>query len=164
MNSDLIRNIVNLRICVAFLGEKHQKNWWSSDFLSPTGASFLASVFPKTATLARVNGASSAAQICHDEHIGVGDVYHLFRLPESVEEGISQLLIKDVPVSDLIASEEAAQLGLQELTTGESLRAFGPLLIEHNTIDQIMINRMAAAYTCGFSTGEQVYPYYRSKV
>ena len=164
MNSDVIRNIVNLRICVAFLGEKSQKNWWSSDFLSPSGEAFLTPVFPKTTALARVNGASGAAQLTHDEHIGIGDVYHLFRLPESTEHDISVLLAKDASALELISSETTAQEGLKELSTGKNDQGVGPLLIEENSMNHSMITRMAAAYMQGFSSGEKVYPYYRSKV
>ncbi len=164
MNEVFIGNLIRLRVMVAFLGEKDQANWWSSSFLSRSGEAFLSPVFPKTAALARVNGASGAAQVSHDEHIGIGDVYHLFRLPENIEHDISQLLSKDASVLELIASEEAAQASLQELSGDQSAQGIGPLLIEQDVIDQGMIARMAAAYMQGFSTGEQVYPYYRGTV
>jgi len=161
VNQELIQNIARLRVCVAFLGEKEQKNWWPSSFLSGSGEAFLTPVFPKTASLARVNGASSAAQISHDEHIGIGNVYHLFRLPENIEHDISQLLVKDFSILAVIVSEETARAWLEELSAGESTQGVGPLLFEFETIDSVMISRMAAAYMQGFSAGEQVYPYYR---
>jgi hypothetical protein len=164
MTPELILNLVKLRTCVAFMGEKEQANWWPSSFLSRSGDAFLAPVFPKTAALARVNGASGAAQVSHDEHIGIGDVYHLFRLPENIEHDISQLLSKDASVLEHIASEETAQAGLQELSGGQSTQGVGPLLIEQDALDHSLIAQMAAAYMQGFNTGEQVYPYYRSKV
>ena len=163
MDLKLISDLSNLRICVAFLGEKEQANWWPSSFLSRSGEAFLSPVFPKTAALARVNGASGAAQVSHDEHIGIGDVYHLFRLPENVEHDISQLLSKDTTALKLIDSEETAQAGLKELSAGESIQGIGPLLLECDAIDPDMIALMAAAYNHGFSSGEQVYPYYRGK-
>ena len=164
MTPELTLNLVKLRTCVAFMGEKEQANWWPSSFLSRSGEAFLTPVFPKTAALARVNGASGAAQVSHDEHIGIGDVYHLFRLPENIEHDISQLLAKDASVLELITSEETAQASLQELSGDQSTQGIGPLLIEQDVIDQSMMARMAAAYMQGFSAGEQVYPYYRSKV
>ena len=160
----LLENIVKLRVCVGFLGEKEQACWWPSSFLSRSGGAFLAPIFQKTSALAQVNGASSAAQLAHDEHIGVGDVYHLFRLPENIEHDISQHLAKDASVLELITSEETAQAGLQELSGDQGARGVGPLLIEQDVIDQGMIARMASAYMQGFSAGEQVYPYYRSKI
>ena len=164
MIPELTLSLAKLRTCVAFLGEKEQANWWPSNFLSRSGEAFLTPVFPKTATLARINGASGAAQLSHDEHIGIGDVHHLFRLPENIEHDISQLLAKDASVIELIASEEAAQASLQELSGDKRVQGVGPLLIEQDVIDQGMIARMASAYIQGFRAGEQVYPYYRSKV
>jgi hypothetical protein len=164
MSANLTTSLARLRTCVAFLGEKDQQNWWPSSFLSKPGEAFLTPIFPKTAALARVNGASGAAQVSHDEHIGVGDVYHLFRLPENIEHDISQLLAKDASVLDLISTEETARAELQELSAGESAEGVGPLLIERDAIDQSVICRMAAAYMQGFSSGEQVYPYYRGKL
>lgn len=164
MTPELALSLAKLRTCVAFMGEKEQANWWPSSFLSRSGEAFLSPVFPKTAALARVNGASAAAQVSHDEHIGIGDVYHLFRLPENIEHDISQLLAKDASVLELIVTEETAQAELKELSAGKSEQGVGPLLIEEHSIDQAMIAHMAAAYMQGFSAREQVYPYYRSKV
>gem|GEM_PF-158900 len=158
------QDILMLRVAVAFLGEKEQTNWWSSSFLSKSGETFLSPAFPKTAALARVNGASAAAQIVHDEHIGIGDVYHLFRLPENIEHEISQLLAKDGSVLEFITSTQTAKTGLQELSNGETTEGIGPLLIEHDSIDKTLIARMAAAYMEGFRSGTQVYPYLRGSV
>jgi len=163
MTPELTLNLARLRTCVAFLGEKEQANWWPSSFLSRSGQAFLSPVFPKTIALARVNGASNAAQVSHDEHIGIGDVYHLFRLPENIEHDISHLLTKDVSVLEIISSKESAQLGLEALSAGKVTQGVGPLLIEKPSIDQGMIADMASAYLQGFGAGEQVYPYYRSK-
>jgi len=94
------QQIAMLRICVAFLGEKDQRDWWKSSFLSRSGEAFIAPIFPKTSILARINGASAAAQFVHDEHIGIGDVFHLFRLPENVEQDINQLLKRELSQVD----------------------------------------------------------------
>lgn len=146
---------------MAFLGERAQANWWPSSFLSHSGQAFLTPVFPKTSALARVNGASCAAQISHDDCIGIGYVHHLFRLPENIECDISQLLAKDGSVLELILSEERAHAVLQQLAAGDTTKGIGPLIIEGKAIDEIMIRTIAAAYINGFSVGEQVYPYYR---
>ena len=73
-------------------------------------------------------------------------------------------MAKDASILELITSEEVAQAGLQELSAGENTQGVGPLILESETIDSVMTSRMAAAYIRGFSAGEQVYPYYRSKV
>ena len=163
MKDELISKFVELRVLVGYLGEKEQQNWWSSSFLSPSGKAFLSPVFPKTSALARVNGASGAAQVAHDDLIGIGDVYHLFRLPENIEYGISQYLAKDDGVLELIVSEDAARSVLQLLADSESTQGIGPLLLDLGSVDVTTIGRMASAYCKGFISGEQVYPYYRSK-
>ncbi len=161
MNQELITNIAKLRTCVAFLGEKEQHNWWSSSFLSKTGEAFLNPVFPKTSILARINGASAAAQLVHDEHIGIGDVHHLFRLSETIEHQITQLLSKDYSIDGCIDSDDEAISQLKSLADEENIQAVGPLLLDQNDINKTVIKKMASAYLAGFHNNEAVYPYYR---
>ena len=161
MSADITLNIAQLRSCVAFLGEKENHNWWSSSFLSSSGGSFLTPVFPKTSLLARVNGASAAAQLVHDEHIGVGNVYHLFRLPENIEHEISQSLTNDQSATCGVSSVKEAKACFESLATGFSEQAIGPLLLEQNAFNEITIKQMASAYLAGFQSNEAVYPYYR---
>ena len=159
----LVPSILKLRVCVAFMGEKEQIGWWPSSFLSRSGEAFLTPVFPKTAALARVDGASRAAQLIHDEYIGTGNVYHLFRLPENLEQAMSEALISDATVLDLIASEETARAGLKALAAGGNTNGAGPLLLG-SEINENIIGRMADAYLHGFQAEEQVFPYYRGDV
>ena len=163
MTSDLILQLTRLRTCVAFLGEKDQENWWPSSFLSQSGAAFLTPVFPKTTQLARVNGASAAAQAIHDEHIGVGDVFHLFRLPENIEHDIAQSLTKESSITDSFKSDEAAYACIEELSTGDVTEGIGPLLINQCEVNHDALAQMASAYLAGFRNNQAVYPYCRGK-
>jgi hypothetical protein len=163
MSPEFISKIVSLRICVAFLGEKDQKSWWSSTFLSKFGEAFLKPVFPKTSLLARVNGASAAAQVAHDEHIGIGDVYHLFRLPENIEHDISQILTTDTTLNECFSSEAAAIEKLQMLAGDLQVQGEGPLLLKQREINPEAISAMASAYFAAFNNDQPVYPYYRGK-
>jgi hypothetical protein len=160
MTPDLALKLAKLRTYVAFLGEKDQQNWWPSSFLSRSGAAFLNPVFPKTSLLARVTGASNAAQVAHDEHIGVGDVFHLFRLPENMEHDIFQVLTNELSILE-IGSEDDAYTSLQGLTNGDTTQGIGPLLLNQSEIDQATISHMAAAYLAGFKNNQTVYPYYK---
>jgi hypothetical protein len=92
MDSDLLTLISNLRIYIGFLGEKDQHGWWQSSFFSPASDAFLSPLFSRTQLLTQCNGMSRAAALIHDEHIGVGHVYHLFRLPENLEQGLHEKL------------------------------------------------------------------------
>lgn len=161
MNQELISNIAKLRTCVAYLGENEQHNWWSSSFLSHTGEAFLNPVFPKTSFMARVNGAGAAAQLVHDEHIGIGDVHHLFRLSETIEHQITQLLSKDYSADDCIGSDVAAISQLKSLANEEIIQGVGPLLLDQNDINNTVIKLMASAYLVGFENNEAVFPFYR---
>src|SRR5215475_5259669 len=86
MDTSLCRQIARLRLLVGYLGEHHQYNWWPSAFLTPSSLAFLAPIFSKTAFMAQYQGVTAAASRVHDAHIGLGKVYHLFRLPERLEQ------------------------------------------------------------------------------
>lgn len=153
--------IAKLRTYVAFLGEKDQQNWWPSSFLSSSGATFLNPVFPKTSLLARVTGASAAAQVVHDKLIGIGNVFHLFRLPENIEHNILQVLTTELSILDNISSKDEALASLQTLANGDTTQGIGALLLNQSEIDQVAINHMAAAYLAGFKNNQKVYPFYK---
>ena len=155
------QSIALLRACISFLGEKDQCNWWPSSFLSKSGEIFLTPVFPKTNVMARITGASIAAQVVHDEHIGIGDVFHLFRLPENIEHDISQALAIESSILDNISSKDTAHTTLQMLTNGDTTQGIGPLLLNQNKINETVINQMASAYLAGFNNNQTVYPYYK---
>ena len=75
--------IAELRVLIGYLGEKDQANWWGCEFFSATATAFLAPIFNRSLFLAQYQGATAAAAKVHDEAIGVGRIYHLFRLPTS---------------------------------------------------------------------------------
>ena len=163
MDDGLKAATIKLRVAVAFLGEKGQKNWWNCTFLSSSADSFLTPVFPKTSILARVTGACAAAQLVHDEHIGVGDVYHLFRLPENIEQDISEKLSKETSTPESIKSEDEAYKSLEELADGETTEGVGPLELVLNEINEEAVRRMAAAYLAGFRNNQLVCPFFRGR-
>ena len=84
-DSGIIR-LVSLRLAVGLLGERDNAGWWTSGFFTPTSTAFLAPVFGVNTFQARYQGVLEAAKRSHDERIGVGHVFHLFRLPESLEQ------------------------------------------------------------------------------
>ncbi|NQV48955.1 MAG: BrxE family protein [Candidatus Marinimicrobia bacterium] len=92
MENNLIELIVETRFLVGFLGEKEQANWWGSSFLSKSSSAFLTPVFPKTTPTAQYHGICQAAKRVHDEHIGLGRNYHLYRLPDSIERSLANAM------------------------------------------------------------------------
>lgn len=108
--------LAGMRIVIGFLGEKEQAGWWSSSFLGVGGTAFLSPVFPRTQFLAQCRGVTAAASKVHDERIGVGQVFHLFRLPEDLEQGIHRILHSADVIERLstnVADREAAKRFLQ---------------------------------------------------
>src|SRR5687768_11401701 len=84
--------IATLRAVVGFLGEKDQFGWWASSFFAAGSTAFLAPAFPRTQLVAQCMGVVGAASKVHDERIGVGQVYHLFRLPEDLEQAVHRVM------------------------------------------------------------------------
>ncbi len=161
MNVESVNILAKLRVCVAYLGEKEQNNWWPSSFLSASGKAFLGPVFPKTSLLAQITGGSNSAKIVHDEFIGVGDVNHLFRLPENLESELMHLLSNKDSGIEIPSSIDAALQELKELAAGYSVKGTGPLLIDDTENKEKLVNNIAAAYINGFANSQPVYPYFK---
>lgn len=159
MNVESVNILAKLRVCVAYLGEKEQNNWWPSSFLSASGKAFLGPVFPKTSLLAQITGGSNSARIVHDEFIGVGDVNHLFRLPENLESELMHLLSNKDSGIEIPSSIDTAIQELRELAADNSIDGTGPLLIDATA--EKLVGEIAAAYISGFVNNQPVYPYFK---
>jgi hypothetical protein len=81
--------IVGLRLAVGLLGEQEQLAWWPSGFLGRHAQAFLNPIFGSKTLVSQYHGVTEAACRVHDEKIGVGRVFHLYRLPETIEQRIS---------------------------------------------------------------------------
>jgi hypothetical protein len=77
-----------LRALVLALGECVLPPWWKTGFMSETGFRFLERLYPHTFVHAAVYSAGKAACDIHDRAVGRVGVYHLFRLPETLEAGV----------------------------------------------------------------------------
>lgn len=88
--SEIPRHIfaVRLRALVLALGETAVSAWWKTEFMNETGLRFLERLYPRTPIRAAVHAAGRAACEAHDKAVGRVGVYHLFRLPESLETEI----------------------------------------------------------------------------
>jgi len=165
MNASTLPQIARLRLLVGFLGERSQFNWWPSAFFTPSSSAFLVPIFPKTAFMAQYHGVKDAASRVHDEHIGVGEVYHLFRLPENVEQTLFSHL-RDHGFMDSVraqlADQEQAMEGLATLATSHAACQEGPVLV--GAIDELLGGKtfglLAHHYRSAFAGNTNVYPYY----
>jgi len=160
--------LLQLRILVLTLGETHHAGWWKSQFLSPTGISFLERIYPRSKFAAAVRSATRAALTIHDANIGKGEVFHLFRFPRSYEREIDKLLrersgefeAEFLPILD----NEMELMGKIQILAGsvEIEDAVGPVKVAGGS--EGIIQNLAANYFCAFNKGTQVFPYFEEGI
>lgn len=161
-----IQNICETRMLIGFLGEKHQAFWWGSSFLSSSSKAFLSPIYPNSFAVAQYNGVCKAASIVHDEHIGIGKHFHLYRLPDSVERSLMKC-IQDKDFSENITkyftTKEMAINRLKELGIEAITKAEGPIVIgdySDNSLDAL-IRISRSHYVDAFISGYKAFPYMR---
>ena len=158
-----VTGIAALRLAVGLLGERDSAGWWMSAFLSPTSTLFLEPVFGSNTFQARYQGVLEAAKRVHDERIGVGHVFHLFRLPESMEQRLFEFIQSGG--SDLVktmSSPESARAALHRSVTKPVAAKSGPALM---TLPEAIetagwISEAASLYSAAFDAGVQCFPYF----
>ena len=160
-----ITMISRMRSLVGYLGEKAQHSWWPSAFFSPVSDTFLSPIFPRTAYLARCNGVREAAMLVHDERIGVGQVLHLFRLPEHIEQKLHQAALNDEVIAGIkedTKDTDSAMGALQGLGDAVDGAMEGPLRIEHvgDVMSEELWGHVAQHYHRAFSESYQTFPYF----
>lgn len=157
--------IAELRVLIGYLGEKNQANWWGSEFFSATATAFLAPIFNRSLFLAQYQGATAAAAKVHDEAIGVGRIYHLFRLPIGLEQASADALNDATFVQAVqarLASRELALTRLAELAEKAKSASPGPVSLGQMSQDiKADLQRAAGFYCAAFTSGIQTFPYVR---
>jgi hypothetical protein len=115
--------------------------------------------------MAQYQGVKAAASRIHDEHIGLGKVYHLFRLPERLEQALYQHLQDKTFVDALCVPLHDKDQALECLATcadSHATSAEGPVLV--GTITELVhgktFGRLAQHYWAAFTRRTHVYPYY----
>jgi hypothetical protein len=166
MKQDMINNLATLRLLIGFLGEQRQFNWWSSSFISPSSSAFLTPIYPRSVLAAEYQGVKESAARVHDEHIGVGKIYHLFRLPEFIEQMTLQTLREPAVAGQIQASlktTDTALASLAEFAKSDQAVDEGPVL--SGNIEDLeqpeLIGNMAAIYYFAFQNDIKSYPYFR---
>lgn len=148
---------------VGFLGERAQCAWWPTAFYEASSRLFLEPVFSKTSRLAQYHGVLEAARRLHDEHLSVGS-YHLFRLPEEVEQDLHAIVQSSVGEelsSQSSQSKEAALEALKRLSAKNGTSGVGPAAVGNiNDLDSTdTLKAIAAAYLSAFTQNVKTYPY-----
>ena len=168
MGESLACQLAALRAIVGFLGERASSPWWKSGFFGISSQAFLAPTFPRTVLAARCHGVREAACRVHDEAIGTGRVYHLFRLPEELEQsghrclfdGSAQRLLEDA-----VSVPEKALEYLRRCAVTVSAGGTGPRHV--GAVDGMRTfdrwKTVAGFYLYGFDNGKMVLPYFADK-
>ncbi|MHB1512355.1 MAG: BrxE family protein [Acidiferrobacter sp.] len=163
MKESYLPALLQMRMLVGFLGERAQCAWWPTAFYEASSRLFLEPVFSKTSRLAQYHGVLEAARRLHDEHLSVGS-YHLFRLPEEVEQdlhGIVQSSVGEELASQAPQSKEAALDALKRLAATSSTFSAGPTMVGSiKDLDSTdTLKTIAATYLSAFTQDTKMYPY-----
>ena len=163
---------IRLRALVSALGESSNPAWWKTEFMNETGLRFLERLYPRTPIRAAVYAAGKAACEAHDRAVGRVAVYHLFRLPESLEAEIhSAPTFRD----DEFFSRFRSCLGqranllemLKTLCCGEEPKSTitGPKRIgtESHAGKIEALGRAATVYLNAFKEGKPAFPYFAAE-
>ena len=124
MKDSHLPTLLQMRLLVGFLGERAQFAWWATSFFGDYSLRSLEFVTPKTSLLAQYHGVLEAARKLHDEHLNVGS-YHLFRLPEEVEQDLHAILQSRVgeELSKQVPQDKDAALAALKGLAGAKLAA-----------------------------------------
>ena len=161
MTASYLPALLRLRLLVGYLGERAQCAWWPTAFYESSSKLFLEPVFTKTSQLAQYHGVVEAARRLHDEHLSVGS-YHLFRLPEEVEQGLYTSMQSSAGESwtQPQSKDDALQM-LTQLASTKATTGVGPTAVGHiRDIDSPdTLKTIATAYLSAFTQNARSYPY-----
>lgn len=168
MKQEIVEILVKLRAAVGVLGEHGPRPRWPSAFATASSRAFLSPLFPRTLHLSQLRGVISAASRVHDERIGVGDVYHLFRLPEEIEQAVHRLMLTPPGTAAFAAAAadpSAATSTLASLAAGVTAQAVGPARIggTEEMGDKAAWQKVAGQYAYGFKADTEVFPFFSAK-
>lgn len=163
MNESYLSTVLQMRLHVGFLGERAQFAWWPTTFYEPSSRLFLEPVFSKTSRLAQYHGVLEAARRLHDEHLSVGS-YHLFRLPEEVEQDLHAMVqgsAREEFANQANQSKEAALDSLKRIAGTKKPVGVGPTAVGNiKDLDSAnALSAIAGAYFSAFSQNAKTYPY-----
>jgi hypothetical protein len=163
MTESYLSTLLQMRLLVGFLGERAQCAWWPTAFYETSSRLFVEPVFSKTSRLAQYHGVLEAARRLHDEHLNVGS-YHLFRLPEEVEQDLHaamQTSVGEELARQAPQNKEAALDALKRLAVPSRTPSVGPTAVGgiKDLDSPDTLKAIAAAYLSAFAQNAKTYPY-----
>ena len=164
MDQQFLEVLLRLRLTVAILGEKDHFAWWQSAFFTQGNQAFLDPLFPRTRLLAQCNGVARAAALVHDERIGIGQTYHLFRLPEEMEQAIHRGLQDPALIATFpkVTTQEKLLTQLEQLASPGQTNAVGPVRVgsRQSLTNLDKWKQVVALYLQAFEQNQQTFPYF----
>jgi len=161
-------DLIRLRAAVGLLGEAGQAAWWQSSWFSSSAPKFLSPIFGERRMQAQVDGVVESARRVHDERIGIGRVFHLFRLPETIERRLHDALREETfadALSQVTSSHIEARKVLSELAGGGVDAAAGPIRVGPlvDLEGSAWVPAVAAHYASAFDGGIETFPYFADR-
>ena len=158
----IISQLLSLRKSVSFLGEKENFSWWQTNILNSVGLKFMQTNYPRTAHNAALDAVGMAATKEHDEKIGLGRVYHLFRLPHELEQSLHQLSMEQEKDISFPSSKDEAIEDLKSISNEILSVEPGPCQIgTKKTIrSSFGVQEIAKHYLSAFTTNVKCFPYF----
>jgi len=160
--------VFRLRALVLALGESTDPAWWKTGFMNETGLRFLERLYPRTSFQAAVHAAGKAACGVHDRAVGRVRVYHLFRLPESLETELHRMFPD--PADDFLRRLRSALGRPEELMKllarmcGGERAEVSPGAKKIGTEKDLMtpagLSKTAAVYFTAFARKKPAFPYF----
>lgn len=163
MSQSSLNALLELRLLVGFLGERSQFGWWPTAFFGEYSLRSLEFATPRTAPLAQYHGCVEAARKAHDELLNPG-TYHLFRLPEELEQDLHNLMQSDLgaELAQKAGSDKAAALdALHHLAGTTKSAGQGPYKagqLSALELDEV-VRALASGYYAAFSQEGKAFPY-----
>ena len=163
--------VLKLQAVILALGESATPPWWKTEFMNETGLRFLERLYPRTSFRAAVHAAGKAASDVHDRAVGRIGVYHLFRLPESLETEMNRI----PPDADegFFAALRAAfgqpykllalltpLCGSAEADAAPGAKRIGA---DKDLITAVGFEKTAAVYHHAFTQGKPGFPYFTAE-
>lgn len=123
-------------------------------------------IVPNSILLAQYNGVCTAASIIHDEHIGIGKHYHLYRLSDSIERSLLKLVQNSEFTNDInkyVASNEDAIGKLECIKKIEVEKSEGPIAVGDYSDANIdfLLEKLRAHYMYAIKERYKTFPYMR---
>ncbi len=158
------KSLIEIRLLVSFLGEKEQCNWWDSQFLTPTGLSFLEISFPRSPYIAAYTSISNIAEKTHEKAIAKDGSANLFKLPGQLEEQIRKY-ISNTQIEAFYTSVNSKEMALRKLKSYFKQSVTSPIgAVQVGKIKDILTQQglieLAAHYYDAFLNDKKVFPYF----